>query len=219
MNKSKRLKQWDVYLVMDLQGHGPFNALELARQAIDGGIKVIQIREKNMGNPDYLRLALPIRELCKTKQVDFIINDRIDLALRLQADGVHLGQDDIPEGAIRDEIGEDMILGISASSTDEARRGIRVGADYLGVGAIYPTFSKSDAGDAVSPSLIQDIRHFSDLPIVGIGGIQLGRATPVIVAGGNAVAVISAICQAPSPVEAARKLQVEVREAKQRVTD
>lgn len=214
MSKIKRMKDWDVYLVMDLQGYGHFSAFDIASQAIAGGVKVIQVREKKMGDQDYNQSALPIRELCRQKKVDFIVNDRIDLALQLDADGVHLGQDDLPEGSVWDLIGDDMILGISASSIEEAQRGIQQRADYLGVGSIYPTLSKSDAGEAVSPSLIEDIRRFSDLPIVGIGGIQHGKAAPVIHAGGDSVAVISAICQAGSPTEAAKELQNEVILAK-----
>lgn len=214
MSKMKRMKEWDVYLVMDLQGYGNLSAFDIASQAVAGGVKVVQIREKKKAEQEYIHLARPIRELCRQNQVDFIVNDRIDLALQLNADGVHLGQDDLPEGSVRERIGEDMLLGISASSIEEAQRGIREGADYLGVGSIYPTLSKSDAGEAVTPSLIEDIRRFSDLPIVGIGGIQLGKAAAVIHAGGDSVAVISAICQAESPEEAAKELQDEVKSAK-----
>lgn len=217
MNKLERMAEWDVYLVMDLEGYGNFSAIELAKEALDGGVRVLQIREKKLGDPEFLRLAAPIQQLCQERNAVFIINDRLTLAVEMKADGLHLGQDDLPEGNVRERIGEEMILGISASSVDEARKGMEHGADYLGVGSIYPTHSKSDAGDAVTPSLITDIRRLTDLPIVGIGGIQLGLAAPVIQAGGDAVAVISAVCHAESPKLAASALVQEVRENKRKV--
>ncbi|WP_134700515.1 thiamine phosphate synthase [Ammoniphilus sp. YIM 78166] len=217
MNKRDRMAEWDVYLVMDLEGHGRFSALELAKEAIEGGVRVVQIREKRMGDAEFIQLASPIQQLCQEKNAVFIINDRLSLAVEMKADGLHLGQDDLPEGNVRELIGEEMILGISASSVEEALKGIEHGADYLGVGSIYPTHSKSDAGDAVTPSLITDIRRLTELPIVGIGGIQLGFAAPVIHAGGNSVAVISAVCHAESPKQAAVALKKEIQAAKQKV--
>ncbi len=217
MNKRERMADWGVYLVMDLEGYGRLSALELAREALDGGVRVLQIREKKRGDAEFIRLATPIQQLCQEKKAVFIINDRLNLAVEMKADGLHLGQDDLPEGNVRERIGEEIILGISASSVEEALKGIEHGADYLGVGSIYPTHSKSDAGEAVTPSLITDIRRLTDLPIVGIGGIQLGLAAPVIQAGGDAVAVISAVCHAESPKQAAEALAEEIRVAKQKV--
>lgn len=210
------MDNWDVYLVMDLHGTGALSALEIAEKAIAGGVTVIQIREKTMEKDAFIQTARPIRELCRQKGIDFIINDKVDLAVELDADGVHVGQEDMPGSLARKMIGS-RILGISASSIEEAKRAIAEGADYLGVGSIYPTLSKADAGDAVTPTLIKEIRAFCDLPIVGIGGINRGNAGPVVEAGANAVAVISAICNAADPMEAAYAIQQVVQQEKQRI--
>jgi thiamine-phosphate pyrophosphorylase len=207
------MKDWHVYLVMDLQGYGDYSAYELAEYAINGGVNVIQIREKHMNDDEFMERAKPIRALCKQREVCFIVNDRVHLTVALDADGLHVGQDDMPGKEARSHIGN-RLLGISASSMEEARRAIKEGADYLGVGSIYPTVSKADAGEAVTPSLIEDIRTFSKLPIVGIGGIAHGNAAAVIEAGANAVAVISAICHAESPEQAAVSLIEVVKSSK-----
>ena len=210
------MDNWDVYLVMDLHGTGALSALEIAEKAIAGGVTVIQIREKTMEKDAFIQTARPIRELCRQKGVAFIINDKVDLAVELDADGVHVGQEDMPGSLARKMIGS-RVLGISASSIEEAKRAIAEGADYLGVGSIYPTLSKADAGDAVTPALIKEIRAFCDLPIVGIGGINRENAGPVVEAGANAVAVISAICKAADPMEAAYAIQQVVQQEKQRI--
>jgi thiamine-phosphate pyrophosphorylase len=209
------MKNWDVYLVMDLQGTSTFSALEIAEQAIAGGATVIQIREKKMDRDTIIQMARPIRELCRQKGISFIVNDKVDLAVELDADGVHVGQEDMPGSMARKLIGT-RILGISASSIEEAKRAIAEGADYLGVGSIYPTVSKADAGDAVTPALIEEIRAFCALPIVGIGGINQDNAGPVIEAGADSVAVISAICQAAEPKKATEAIREVVQQAKQR---
>ncbi|RKD24327.1 thiamine-phosphate diphosphorylase [Ammoniphilus oxalaticus] len=206
---------WNVYLVMDLKGHRERSAYEIAAEAIAGGAEVVQIREKELSRPQFIELARPIRQLCKEQGVTFIVNDYLDLAIELDADGLHVGQDDLAGNEARKSLGNDKLIGISASSIKEAEIALANGADYLGVGSIYATATKADAGAAVTPALIEDVRKITTLPIVGIGGIKHGNAAPVIVAGGNAVAVVSAICNADNPMEATQRLKQEVTQAKQ----
>lgn len=205
---------WNVYLVMDLKGYGARTAYDIASEAIEGGIEVLQIREKELSANEFIQKAKPIRALCQEKGVTFIINDFLELALELDADGLHVGQDDLAGNEARKSLGKDKIIGISASSMEEAKIALENGADYLGVGAIYPTSTKLDAGQAVTPALIQEIRKFTSIPIVGIGGIGHGNAGPVIAAGGNAVAVVSAICHAENPTLATKSLKDEVYQEK-----
>ncbi|HJV45552.1 MAG TPA: thiamine phosphate synthase [Bacillota bacterium] len=212
-NFIQKIRQWDVYLVIGLYGYNGLTSLEIIQKAIKGGVKVVQIREKMITDEEFILLSHPIRRLCKENQVVFIVNDRVQAAVELDADGVHVGQDDMPGSEVRKWMGS-RILGISASSIDEARKAIAEGADYLGVGSIYPTNSKADAGEAVTPLLIKQIREFTDIPIVGIGGINETNAANVILAGAESVAVISAICHANDPYTATNKLVGEIQKLK-----
>jgi len=205
---------WNIYLVMDLKGYGNRSAYDIAVEAIEGGIEVLQIREKELAADQFVLRAQPIRKLCQEKGVTFIVNDYLDLALELDADGLHVGQDDLAGNEARKSLGKDKLIGISASSIEEAKIALENGADYLGVGAIYPTSTKLDAGRAVTPALIKEIRKITSIPIVGIGGIGHGNAGPVISAGGNAVAVVSAICRAENPTLATKSLRDEVIQTK-----
>lgn len=205
---------WNVYLVMDLKGYGGRTSYDIAASAIEGGIEVLQIREKELSADQFMLKAKPIRALCREKGVDFIINDYLDLAIALDADGLHVGQDDLAGSEARKSLGENKMIGISASSIEEVKTALENGADYLGIGAIYPTSTKLDAGEAVTPSFIGEVRELTTIPIVGIGGIGHGKAKPVILAGGDAVAVVSAICLADDPAFAAKTLKEEVTEAK-----
>jgi thiamine-phosphate pyrophosphorylase len=209
IDNQEKIRHWDVYLVIGLYGYCGLSSEEIVEKAIMGGVKVVQVREKEITDDEFIRLSKPIRELCRKNGVVFIVNDRVGTALELDADGVHVGQDDMPGKQVREIIG-DRILGISASSVEEAKTAIAEDADYLGVGSIYPTQSKADAGEAVTPALISTIREFSDIPIVGIGGINKENAGAVISAGADAVAVISAICNVEDPGVAAKAIIEQV---------
>jgi thiamine-phosphate pyrophosphorylase len=206
MNNAWKYKL-DVYLVMGINEVNGKSAIEIAEQAIAGGVGTIQLREKNAPLRDVMAVGRELRALCKQHEVMFVVNDRVDVALLLEADGVHVGQDDLPASETRKLIGEDMFIGVSASSVEEAQWAIVQGADYLGVGAIYATGSKADAGEPVTPRLISKIRSFSNLPIVGIGGITAENSREVIEHGASGIAVISAIVGQPDPGQAARQLK------------
>ncbi|UUZ86777.1 thiamine phosphate synthase [Paenibacillus sp. P26] len=182
-------------------------AVATAQAALEGGITILQLREKKAPIPEVLEKGRMIRDLCRKHQVPFIVNDRVDLALLLDADGVHVGQDDIPGRLVRSLVGEDKIVGISAGSMEEAERAVSEGADYLGVGAVYTTLTKGDAGEPIGTGLITEIKEkWPGLPLVGIGGIQASNAGPVIQSGGDGVAVVSAIAKRPDPQQAAAAL-------------
>lgn len=204
-----------LYLVMDLSGSHGRSALEIAREALAGGVTLVQLREKQEPIPLVLEQGKPLRALCREYGVPFVVNDRVDLALLLEADGVHVGQDDIPGALVRRLLGEQAIVGVSASSLAEADIAAEQGADYMGIGAIYATATKADAGDAVGAELVAAVRRrYDGMPLVGIGGITSANALPVIGSGADGVAVVSAITKAASPREAAAELLSVVRQAR-----
>ncbi|MGM0874646.1 MAG: thiamine phosphate synthase [Bacillota bacterium] len=175
--------------------------------ALEGGITLFQFREKGINcleGQECIYLGNTLRKLCKQYKVPFIVNDDIELALELRADGVHIGQDDSDPLLARKKLGKDKWLGISTHSVEEAKQAALDGADYIGVGPMFATRTKADAHAVVGPELISHIKAsgLKELPIVGIGGITLENAALVYNAGANGVAVISAVGQSKSPKEA-----------------
>lgn len=182
------------------------------RAALAGGATCIQFREKHLDSGSALVAAARLQDLCRQAGVPFLINDRVDWALALDADGVHLGQSDMPTGVARRLLGPGRILGVSAHNPAEALAAEAAGADCLGVGPMYPTSSK-EVGEPVGPPGIARVRAATGLPLVGIGGIGPGRAAAVIEAGAQGVAVISAVVGAADPRASARALAAEVKTA------
>ena len=183
---------YSIYLVTDhncLQGRDFLGCIE---NALQGGVTLVQLREKNVDGGIFLQRAIAVKNLCDKYNVPLLINDRIDVALACQAAGVHLGQDDIPPSAARAILGPDAIIGVSAHSCEEALAAEKDGADYLGVGAVFPTNSKDDASE-VGLNMLKEIRQISKLPIVGIGGINAQNYTQVRAAGAQGAAIISGI--------------------------
>ncbi|MDZ5473906.1 thiamine phosphate synthase [Bacillus sp. 31A1R] len=189
------------------------NPLDVLKEAIDGGITFFQYREKGEGalkDEQKLNLALQLQKLCKKVNIPFIVNDDIDLAIAINADGVHIGQEDEPVEMVRKKIGN-MILGVSVHNHEEAIMAMNAGADYFGIGPIFPTQTKTDAKPVQGVSLIKELRDKGiSIPIVGIGGIHAENAHTVMEAGGDGVSVISAISLAPSVKEAARSIRKSV---------
>jgi thiamine-phosphate pyrophosphorylase len=163
------------------------------KSALSAGVKVVQYREKNSSSASMYREALELRGLCRQNGALFIVNDRIDIALTVEADGVHLGQKDIPYTAARRILPRGMIIGISAGTLAEALEAAASGADYLGVGPIFSTSTKTDADEPCGPELIRIVRGQCDLPIVAIGGIDEYNASGVISAGADMICSISAV--------------------------
>ena len=187
---------------------------EVIEAAIRGGATIVQYREKSASTRQMIDEALELRDLCRARGVPFIVNDRVDIALAVDADGVHVGQDDMPAALARKLIGRDKIVGVSAENVEEARAAIADGADYLGVGAIFATATKSDAGKPIGIAGLMKIARVSTIPIVGIAGINATNAASVIRAGAAGVAVVSAVVSADDVERAARELRRVVDKAR-----
>jgi thiamine-phosphate pyrophosphorylase len=203
------LREWlKLYLVMDMQSYEGRTAEEIAREAIAGGVTMIQWREKSQPLRDVLDVSRRVRALCRELGIPFVVNDRVDIALLLDADGVHVGQDDLPAPEVRRLIGQDRFVGVSAGSWDEARWALEQEADYLGVGPIYGTPTKPDAGDAIGFELLGRLKaECPGIPRIGIGGINRTNAGLVTGAGADGIAVVSAITRSSNPQEAAAELK------------
>lgn len=178
-------------------------------QAIQGGATFIQLREKHLDEESFLREAAEIQALCKRYHVPFVVNDNVDIARKMNADGVHVGQSDMEAGDVRALLGPDKILGVSAKTVEQAVLAEQRGADYLGVGAMFPTDSKSDAS-VITIDTLRDICKAVHIPVVAIGGIGTQNAAQLAGTGIAGVAVISAIFAADDIQQAARDLKAQV---------
>jgi thiamine-phosphate pyrophosphorylase len=178
-----------------------------------GGCRMVQLREKEWPSGRLLPIAERLAERARRAGVTFIVNDRVDLAVTVGADGVHLGQDDLPARAARPLLRPEMILGVSTHSVDQARRARDDGADYVAVGSMFETTTKPDF-ELVGPALLRKLRPEIRVPLIGIGGITLDNVAEVMRAGADGVAVISAVCAAPDPAAATRRLLAVIRGAR-----
>ena len=194
-----------LYAIIDTQALKGRSHLEVASQIIRGGARTIQLRDKLLSKQELLPIAQQLKNLCAEHNVLFIVNDYLDIALAADADGLHLGQNDLPIKAARKLLPIDKILGCSTTTVEQAVTAEAEGADYIAVGSIYPTISKETA-KVIGLDGLRQIRQAVTLPLVAIGGITQDNAAEVIAAGASSVAVISAILQAESPEEAARQI-------------
>ncbi len=199
-----------VYFIMGSTNCQDKNPVQVLEEAIEGGITLFQYREKGPGalvGSEKRHLGENLQRVCRDANIPFIVNDDVDLAIDLDADGIHVGQDDANAREVRERI-PGKLLGVSAHTVDEGKQAIADGADYLGVGPIYQTSSKSDAKEAQGAEVIKRFRDQQiTIPIVGIGGITTENAHEVIQAGGNGVSVISAIANTPNVQSAAAKFK------------
>lgn len=189
------------------------STLEVAEAAIAGGATVIQLRDKVASTRELVEEGRALRRLTRERGVLLLVNDRVDVALAVEADGAHVGQDDMPAALARALLGPDRILGVSAGALTEAQGAAAAGADYLGVGPIYATRAKADAGEPTGPALLREMRARFDVPLVAIGGITADNAGEVVRAGAAGVAVITAVVAAEDITAAARRLRAEVERA------
>jgi len=194
-----------LYVIVDPQQTRGRDPIEVSRLALRGGARIIQWRDKTRDKGEQLADAAAIRDLCREFDALFFVNDHVDLALACAADGVHLGQKDLPPARVRPWTPPDFLIGVSTNNVDEARQAKRDGASYIAVGAIFPTGSKAVTRPA-SPARLREVRQVVTLPIVAIGGIDEGNIRGVLAAGADAVAVISAVCGAEDVEGAARRL-------------
>lgn len=188
--------------------------LDLVAAALAGGATCVQLRSKHLDDGPCLELARRLAALCRAAGALFLLNDRVDVALAAGADGVHLGQTDLPVAEARRILGPGAVIGVSVETEVEAQAALAGGATYLATGPVYATATKADAGDPYGPAVVARIRAVAPgAPLVAIGGIGPGRAAPCIAAGADGVAVVAAIASAPDPAAAARALRAEVEAA------
>jgi thiamine-phosphate diphosphorylase len=199
---------WRLYVITDEKASRGRSHLQVAEAAIVGGADVLQLRDKEAPGGLLYRVALQLRRITREAKVPFIVNDRLDIALAADADGVHVGQADLPASVVREIMGPGRILGVSVDTVEEAMRAEKDGADYLGVGPVFEAReTKPDAGLPLGVDRITRIRRQCRLPIVAIGGINAENALMVREAGADAAAVISAIVAADDIAHAARRLK------------
>lgn len=182
----------ELYAVTDRHWLGNQTLLEQVQEALDGGATCIQLREKQLDDKTFLQEAIEIQKLCKEYHVPFIINDNVDIAKTMHADGIHVGQSDMEALDVRKALGNDVILGVSAQTVEQAKKAEAHGADYLGVGAVFPTGSKDDAED-VSYETLKAICEAVSIPVIAIGGITQDNVKELAGSGIVGIAVISAI--------------------------
>jgi thiamine-phosphate pyrophosphorylase len=188
-----------------------FSPVELTELAIAGGADTIQFRQKTGATREMIRIASHLQAICRRAGVTFVVNDRLDVALASQSDGVHLGQDDFPIPLARRLLGPEALIGGSASTLEEARKCLLEGADYIGFGPVFPTTSKDDAGPVSGLALLEQVVREIPLPIIAIGGIIGANIKSVMQAGAYGIAVISAVCCHKDPREATESLRCQIK--------
>jgi thiamine-phosphate pyrophosphorylase len=194
-----------LYVIIDPEFTGGRDETAVAREAIEGGARLIQLRDKRREKGLQLPVARALAELCRARAVPFIVNDHVDLALACAADGVHLGQKDLPVGVVRRLVPASMIVGCSTNNAEEARRAEADGADYVSVGRLYPTGSKDDTRPATLDAL-RAVKAAVRVPVCAIGGINESNAREVVAAGADMISVISAVVGAADVRRAASRL-------------
>jgi len=195
-----------LHVLTDTRLQSRFSHVQLTEMAIAGGADTIQFRHKQGSTREMIDVATQMKQVCARQGVTFIVNDRIDIAIAAQADGVHLGLDDFPIPLARELLGHDRMIGGSAATVEEARKCLADGADYVGFGPVFPTDSKNDAGPASGIEVLRKTVTTIPLPIIAIGGIDEGNASAVMGAGAHGIAVISAICCRKDPLQATEGL-------------
>jgi len=212
MNRNERMEKFlnvDLYPVTCEELSAGRSNLDVLAAVIQGGAKIIQLREKDYSTRDLYRLALRFRELTATAGVLLIINDRLDIALAVAADGVHLGQDDLPLPVAR-ELAPEILIGISTHTLDEALEAQRNGADYINIGPIFPTKTKKGVERFLGPHAIASIKERIEIPFTVMGGINETNINEAVEQGAHRVAVVTAVTKAPDIAEAVRSLREKI---------
>jgi len=205
---------YSLYLVTDRGLARGRSTLDIVKAAVSGGVTCVQLREKDCSTLEFIEQALAIKNFLQAREVPLIINDRLDVALAVAADGVHLGQSDMPLEMAQKIAGPSMIFGISAESLQDAVTAEKDGADYLGVSPIFATPTKTDTAPPLGLEGLRKIRKRIEIPLVGIGGLNITNSAEVIRNGGDGVAVVSAIVAADDPETSAKNLKRMIDEAR-----
>jgi thiamine-phosphate pyrophosphorylase len=201
-----------LHILTDTVLQSRFSHLELARMAIKGGADTIQFRQKVGATREMIEIVRQLKQLCLDSGATLVVNDRLDVAIAAEADGVHLGQDDFPIPLARKLLGESRIIGGSAATLEEAQKCLVEGADYIGFGPVYPTTSKADADPATGIKVLKQTVEAIPLPIIAIGGISAENTPEVMRAGAKGIAVISAVCCQDDPEQSTRALRQALQE-------
>ncbi len=206
-----------LYLVTDRRLLKGLTLTELVRKAINGGVSVVQLREKDCSSREFYELALALKKIMPG-DVPLIINDRVDIALAAGADGVHLGQSDLPVKIARELLGPEAIIGLSVENLQQLEEAQHLPVDYLAISPVFPTPTKTDFSSPAAWGLagLRQARSLTALPLVAIGGINEENAAEVISAGADGLAVVSAICASPDPEQAARALKEKIEQARRK---
>ena len=208
----KKKKIGRLHVLTDDVLQSTFSHVQLAQLAIKGGADAIQFRQKVGSTKSMIEIARCMREICYGPNASFIVNDRVDVAMAVDADGVHLGQDDFPISLARKLLGKGKVIGGSAATLEEAEKCFSEGADYIGFGPVYPTASKTDAGPVSGILTLSKVVQATPLPIIAIGGITSEKVSEVMEAGAYGIAVISAVCCEKDPEAATKSLQNALKE-------
>jgi thiamine-phosphate pyrophosphorylase len=213
---SNRARQvdWLLYLATDAQLAGDRPLVDVVAAAICGGARVVQYRDKTASTRTMVARAGALAELCRRMRAVFLVNDRVDVALAVDADGVHVGQEDMPVALARKLLGPNKLLGVSVHSAVEIQRAEQEGADHVSLSPVFATPTKPDHQTPLGLEGVRALAAVSRLPVVAIGGIQLHNAAQVIAAGARGICVVSAIIAAPDPEQAARTLRRAVEAAR-----
>jgi thiamine-phosphate pyrophosphorylase len=206
--------RFDLYVITDAGGSTRRSHGDIARAALAGGADAVQIRDKSATAQNLCLLVAEIQPIARKFGAVLLVNDRVDVALLAGADGAHVGPEDLPVRDARRLLPPPSVLGVSAGTVDEARKAARAGADYIGVGPVFPTPTKPDAGEPIGPEGLAKIVRAVDLPVVAIGGINLENVTAVIAAGAAGAAVVSAVVSAQDMAQAARALKGRIAESR-----
>jgi len=204
-----------LHVILDRQFLAGRNELGIARQIIEGGAKVIQLRDKQSKRGELLVVAQKLKELCSQAGILFMINDYLDLALAVDADGIHVGQEDLPLPVVRRELPIDKVIGCSVTTSHQARRAQDEGTDYIAVGSIFPTTTKKEA-TVVGVDMLKELKRAISAPLVAIGGINQNNIGEVVAAGADAVAVISAVLGEEDVKRAVQELVARMDMAKEK---
>jgi len=207
---------YGVYLVTDTRLCGGRDLLDVVREAVLGGVTVVQFREKECGSSEFIDRAARLKELLDAHGVPLIVNDRVEEALKIGAHGVHIGQGDMAYADARRLLGSDAVIGLTVKTLGQVIEAETWDVDYLGVGPIFQTDTKTDAGESWGMDGLSRVAGLSRHKIIAIGSMNFENAGPAIRAGAHGVAVVSAICAASSPKDAARSLRRAVDKARGR---
>ena len=212
------MRDFKLYVITDERFHPGRSLTDVIEEAIIGGANIIQLRDKTSSKLEVLEKARALRWLTKEYDVPFIVNDHIDVAIAVDADGVHLGQDDLPLEEARKILGPEKIIGISTHSIDQAKAAENGGADYIGVGPVFPTGTKADVVDPVTTQYVKEAVEQINIPFVAIGGIKLHNVDQVLKAGARSVCAVSEIVGAPDVKSVCRQFLEKIEASRNRET-